>query len=35
MVGLKAHFESGDVALTASKKAKADLATAPADQKML
>jgi len=33
MVGLKAHFEAGDVALTASKKAKADLATAPADQK--
>jgi tetratricopeptide (TPR) repeat protein len=33
MTGLKAHFEAGDVALTASKKAKADLATAPADQK--
>lgn len=33
MVGLKAHFEAGDVALNASKKAKADLATAPADQK--
>ncbi|HLK05004.1 MAG TPA: tetratricopeptide repeat protein [Candidatus Acidoferrum sp.] len=33
MTGLKAHFEAGDVALTASKKAKADLATAAADQK--
>lgn len=33
MTGLKAHFEAGDVALNASKKAKADLATAPADQK--
>ncbi|HET9801596.1 MAG TPA: tetratricopeptide repeat protein [Candidatus Acidoferrum sp.] len=33
MSGLKVHFEAGDVALNASKKAKADMATAPADQK--
>src|SRR5215471_14490769 len=33
MPGLNAHFEEGDVALNASKKAKTDMATAPADQK--
>ena len=33
MSGMKVHFEAGTVALDASKKAKADMATAPADQK--
>ncbi|GAC1635754.1 MAG: hypothetical protein NVS9B14_13420 [Candidatus Acidiferrum sp.] len=33
MSGLKVHFEAGDVALTASKKAKADQAALPADQR--
>jgi tetratricopeptide (TPR) repeat protein len=32
-VGMKAHFEAGDVALNAAKQAKADQAKAPADQR--
>lgn len=31
--GMKAHFEAGDVALKASRQAKTDSATAPADQR--